>query len=140
MSKGTGVWLGPELYWLVWYALSRIVALFNRPASQAGNAWMTHVASWVLPCVAVALSFWVFFQLSSPEQSRGGVFWTRLVLATLVGMGFCLGVLVETIDYHDSRNAGVPWIWMIGMMAGGGMFLLICAVMSGRWLLRWWQS
>lgn len=133
MNRLSPYLLGPELYWLAMYGLTRLLARINLPVSDAGNAWMERLGAWLLPLVAVPLSFWLVFGLMQPGQSRGWL-WARLLLATFIGLNACLFHLVEAIDYHDSRNSGVLGVWMYGVMVGGLLFVIMSlALRFGLW-------
>jgi hypothetical protein len=124
-------WLrGPELYWLGCYGATMLVARFNVPPTEAGNAWMESIGMWLLPLASVPLSFRVTFGRVGPSQSRR-LLWARLAFATFIGLNACLFYLVDAIDYGDSRNSGVLGVWMMGLMVGSLLFA------AGSMMLAW---
>jgi len=153
------VLLGPEGYWLLIVMACGLLARLNVPATARGNELLVLGAQW-LPVFAVPLLFWLAFKV----WPRGDTSWAwtvgRLWLATLVGLNLAAYLLLMTVDYGDSRNAGVgmapvavtaygtlifiactlvsaltltPWGWKTNVLvvAGGGIWLLVLLVMIG---------
>ena len=127
--------LGPELYWLVVYGATRLLAVLNRPATDTGNRLLEQLGCWLLPLLSVPLSFWLFFGPHSLSSSRG---WTlaRLGFATLVGLNACLVHLVGAIDYRDSRNSGLLGVWALGAGLGTVLFCAGVVVLG----ILWWRA
>ncbi len=120
MSRGMAWLLGPELFWALAYGITVVLARCNQPATELGNAWLERLA-WLLPLLAVPAAFLWSYGLQVPGQSRGWLA-ARLTLATLVGLNVCLFHIAGSIDYRDSRNAGLLGVWIIGLLAGLAAF------------------
>lgn len=111
-------WLsGPELCWLALYGLTVGLTRLNVPPSDAGNLWMERLGMWLLPLIGVPLASACAFGPGQAGASRARM-WARLMLATLMGLNACLIRVAEAIDYHDTRNAGVLGVWMMGFIMG----------------------
>lgn len=133
MNRWMTFLLGPEMYWLFIYGLTRLIGQVNQPATDAGNLWMERLGCWLWPLLTVPLAFLAVFALMPPGQSRAWL-WARLLLATFIGLNACLFHLTGTIDYHDSRNSGVWGVWMYGVMTGTALFaVLSLALRFGFW-------
>lgn len=130
MTRRPAWLLGPELFWLLVYAVTVALARFNLPPTEAGNGWMEHLG-WLLPLVAVPAGFVWTFGFRLPGQSRGWLA-ARLTLATLVGVNVCLFHLIDAIDYGDTRNSGVLGVWIIGLLAGLVAFAVSAVVLAVR--------
>ena len=121
--------LGPELYWVIAYAVSYLIAARNVPPSPAGNEMLERMW-WLFPLVAVPLSY---LALLAPASGRWWML-LRINLAALVGLMFCLHRITTAIDWGDSRNSGVFAGFALGL--GLGMFLLLVGDVVT--VVRWW--
>lgn len=119
--------IGPELYWVLVYAIAAWLTRQNVPPTETGSRFLERLG-WLMPLIAVPTSF-LFFALPTPPR------WLtpRLVLAAMVGVNVVAFKLISGIDYGDSRNSGVLGVWVYSILAGGVGFL---GGLVGRWVLR----
>lgn len=116
--------LGPELYWVLVYAVAAWFTRQNVPPTEAGSRFLEKLG-WVIPLVAVPASF-LFYALPTPPK------WLipRLFLAALIGVNVVSFTLIGGINYGDSRNSGVLGVWVYSILAGLVGF-------AGALVVRW---
>jgi hypothetical protein len=124
--------LGPELYWILLTVAVHFRSERNLPATEAGSRALESLWPW-LPFAALPLTFAAFLV---PGVGRGWLL-LRVGLAAGIGVSAALYILAGHVDYRDSRNSGVPYIWFFGTVMGW-VVLLLCAAVTGGVL--WWQS
>lgn len=116
-------WLpGPELYWLAVYLASRLLVTTTTRGNEAGIRLLER-SSWVLPLLTVPFAFALFYWLLPTPAPRGWLT-ARMLVSTVIGLNAALIVVVEAIDYGDSRNSGTYGFWFIGLGIGGLLWLL----------------
>ena len=123
--------IGPELYWILAYAVAYLLAARNYPPTPAGNAFLERMW-WIFPLLAVPVSYLLYLVSNT---GRLGLL-IRINVAAAVGLTFCLARLTSAVDYRDSRNSGVFGGFVIGM--GVGMLLLaVCDIAAA---VRLWMT
>jgi hypothetical protein len=124
---------GPELIWVLLFALTVLLVSRNQPPTYAGNQRL-ELVGWFLPWVGVVLSF------VSLAWAPGSPWWwlARILLAGAVGVVIVTGHLCGGIDYQDSRNSGVgtAYIVFIGL---GFMALMSGSVIAAFFFLTKWR-
>lgn len=115
---------GPELIWVVAYALTALLISRNNPPTLEGNQRL-ELIGWFLPTLSTLLSFAPFWWL--PDQRW--LLLARVVLAGLVGAVLVTSHLCGGIDYQDSRNSGVgtAFVLFVGLSY---MLLLALAIVT----------
>jgi hypothetical protein len=114
--------LGPELYWLGVYLLSRLLAASTTPVDPAGIRLLER-SSWIVPAVTVPLAFAIFYWFAPVPTSRGWLTF-RMLVAAFIGLNAALIALVGAIDYGDSRNSGTYAFWFLGLAFGGVLWVI----------------
>jgi hypothetical protein len=103
------------------------------PPGETLNEALVHLGSWLIPLASVAAAVaWTLGHKRSGAARVG--LWLRLGFATLIGLNGCLFLLIDAIEYDDSRNSGVLAVWMPGVLVGASTFALAALV---RQLLPW---
>ncbi|GAB3317274.1 hypothetical protein GCM10027299_08470 [Larkinella ripae] len=133
MNRTVAYLLGPEVLWLLMFALTAFLASRNEPITEAGNDQLLSLG-WYLPMVAVLLSFVPLF------WAPGVPWWwlLRIGLAGLIGVVWLTGIVCGAVDYHDSRNSGVgtAFALFIGL---GYMTLFGGAIVASFFFLTKWN-
>ncbi|HEX7902081.1 MAG TPA: hypothetical protein VF950_30250 [Planctomycetota bacterium] len=90
---------GPELVWLLSFALATLLVRRNRPPTEAGSDRLQKIGSWLTTLTAL-LSFVPGFW--APR-------WLilRALLAGAVGVPLVSFRILSGINYRDSRNSGL---------------------------------
>jgi hypothetical protein len=124
--------LGPEAYWLLVCLAAKVLALRNKPPTEAGNEFLGQFG-WTVPLVFVPLVF-LCFLVPGP-----GRWWLllRLDLASLVGMVAAVTILLEAVKYNDSRDSGTGSGY-IAFLSLGLVGLAAGTVIAA--LTIWWKS
>ena len=104
--------VGPELYWILVYALTAWFTRQNVPPTEAGSRFLEKLG-WLIPLIAVPASF-LFYALPAPPKWLA----LRLFLTALIAVNVVSFKLISGINYGDSRNSGVLGVWVYSILAG----------------------
>jgi hypothetical protein len=132
MIRPASILLGPELYWIIVYAVVSWISARNVPSTPAGNQNLERLW-WLLPLIAVPLTF-AFCRVPG-----AGRWWMllRIDIAAMVGLIACSLRCTSAIDYHDSRNSGTAAGFILAVSFGIIMLTAGNIVAAG---LFWWRG
>ncbi len=136
MEVGDGavvlILLGPEGVWVLIAFLAYLAAVWNRPATPAGNEFLETL--WVaIPLAGIPLTF-----LTAYLPGGGGWWWLlRVVVASFFGVMIASFIAASGVDYHDSRNSGLLGAPFYSL-AIGSLILVPGAVIAA--IVVYWRS
>ncbi len=115
--------LGPELLWLLFYGVAKLIAKANVPPSKQLDHFIDHSWFWV-PFVCVAASFALWWVPGVERQ------WLllRVWVACLVGGHF---VLEKIMGAYSQQGPGIGMGYLVGLiligcfLVAGSIFVLI---------------
>jgi hypothetical protein len=119
MPRWLTVLFGPECLWLCTYAVACWLVRANLPPTELGSQRLERL-TWLVPCVAVALSLVWFFLW---RTLRWGAL-TRLLLSGAAGVCVVTLTMTQGVNYGDSRNAGLLGVWFVALLASAGLLLV----------------
>jgi hypothetical protein len=124
MHRLLRIFIGLELYWVLWYLVFRWLAVRNVPPTEAGNVALNW-AVWLMATIGVALSFAL---LALPGANRWILF-ARLAIAALIGVNACSIVACDAIKYPEpGRDSGLLGLWILAVMVSGVVWCISAGV------------
>ncbi|MCC6725826.1 MAG: hypothetical protein IT258_15055 [Saprospiraceae bacterium] len=109
--------LGPELLWLLFYGMAKLIAKANMPPSKRMDSFIESTWFWV-PVVCILLSF-VLWWLPAVERR-----WLlpRAWVAGILGGHFVLETIMAA---HSTQGPGIGMGYLVGMI------LVFCLLVAG---------
>lgn len=107
--------LGPELFWLVVYAIFNLIArVSHSPQTKMNSFWES--TWWWTPLILIPLSYMMYFIPGVPKQ----LLWLRYLIVGSIGLHFALNY---ALGLHTEQGPGIGTAYMVGM--GIGIFILL---------------
>lgn len=118
MSRWTNYLLGPELYWLLLFALvSLVIRLTNPPDKFMDEIWIR--MSVIVPLIFLPLSFGLFWLAFVPKK----LLLLRLIISGFFGSHF---VMEKGINAYSNQGPGAGTSYMVGIL----LMLMVLLVLS----------
>jgi FtsH-binding integral membrane protein len=130
MVRWFSMLLGPEGVWVLISLFAYIAAVWNRPATPAGNEFLEALWLWI-PLVGIPLTFLTAY------LPGGGSWWRllRVVVASFFGVMIASFIAASGVDYHDSRNSGL--LGAPFYSAAIGLLVLVPGALIAAIILFW---
>ena len=114
--------IGPELAWLLMFAIARVMVALYQPLTGLGH-WQVMFMNLFLPVIGVMLSFVPWFWL----PGLPGWCLARIFLASLLGVPGLVYYISRAASYDDSRDVGL----ILGFVAFVFIGLTVLGLMAG---------
>lgn len=118
MNRWANYLLGPELYWVLLFALvSLVIRLTNSPVKFMDEIWIR--MSVIVPLIFLPLSFGLYWIALVPKK----FLLLRLVIAGFLGSHF---VMEKGINAYTNQGPGSGTAYMVGIL----LMLMVLLVLS----------